>query len=122
MYKKDGTPELDSSGEYVIRTDENGEYIPALDSNGAIKHKHLYAVITDKVVNYRQFGAKLDGTTDDEQAIRLTHQYQLSVYDTEPMTLRKRYLVTVANHSGIIKKTVMSLLSVAATLISLALN
>lgn len=104
VYKKDGTPELDSSGEYVIRTDENGEYIPALDSNGAIKHKHLYAVITDKVVNYRQFGAKLDGTTDDEQAIRLTHQYQLSVYDTEPMTLRKRYLVTVANHSGIIKK------------------
>ncbi len=66
--------------------------------------KDMYACITDTVVNYRQFGAKLDGETDDGTALANAHLYQRSVYTIEPESERKRYTVKVANHDGIIRK------------------
>lgn len=106
VYKKDGTPAIDpSTGEYQIKKDATGQPVPVYESDGkTVKKKHLYAMITDTTVNYRQFGAKLDGVTDDEKAIRMAHRYQSDTFVREPLTLRKRYLITVANHEGIIRK------------------
>lgn len=106
VYKKDGTPAIDpSTGEYQIKKDATGQLVPVYESDGkTVKKKHLYAMITDTTVNYRQFGAKLDGVTDDEKAIRMAHRYQSDTFVREPLTLRKRYLITVANHEGIIRK------------------
>lgn len=104
VYKRDGTPEIDpETGEYVKKLDGSGQPIPVYDGS-SIKHKHLYAVITDTVVNYRQFGAKLDGETDDETALRLCHRYQHDNYTLEPVSGRKRYFIRVENHEGIIRK------------------
>ena len=103
-YKADGTPMLDEHGEYVTLKDGSGRPIPATNPNGTVKHKHMYACITDTVVNYRQFGAKLDGETDDGTALANAHLYQRSVYTIEPESERKRYTVKVANHDGIIRK------------------
>lgn len=106
IYKKDGTPAIDSfTGEYQIKKDAAGQPVPVYESDGkTVKKKHLYAMITNTTVNYKQFGAKLDGVTDDEKAIRMAHRYQSDTFVREPLTLRKRYLVTVANHEGIIRK------------------
>ncbi len=68
------------------------------------KKKNLYALILNQTVNYRMFGAKLDGETDDESALRSCHQYQRDSYTIEKYSGRKHYYVTVANHSGIIRK------------------
>jgi len=103
-YKADGTPMLDANGEYVTLKDSGGQPIPATNPNGTVKHKHMYACITDTVVNYRQFGAKLDGQTDDGPALVKAHKYQSSVYTIEPESGRKRFTVKVANHEGIIQK------------------
>lgn len=105
VYKLDGTPEVDPiTGEYKLLLDENGEPIPVLDENGEPKKKHLYAMIDEKVVNYRMFGAYLDGMTDDYTAINNAHQYQKRNYTLEPISGRKRYYVKVENHEGIIRK------------------
>lgn len=104
VYKADGTPLTDENGEYVLAEDENGDPIPVLDDNGQPKKKPLYAIITNKVVNYRMFGAKLDGETDDEDALVNAHLYQKSVYTIEPESGRKRFTVSVENHEGIIMK------------------
>lgn len=104
-YRLDGTPELDENGECILKKDAQGNPIPVYESDGTtVKKKHLYAVITDKVVNYRQFGAVLDGEADDGKAIRLCHLYQLKTYTIEPLTGRKHYTVSVENHEGIIRK------------------
>lgn len=104
IYKLNGKPEIDpETGEYVKKLDNSGQPIPVYDG-ASVKHKHLYAVITDTTVNYRQFGAKLDGTTDDEKALRLCHRYQHDSYTLEPASGRKRYYVRVENHEGIIHK------------------
>ena len=103
-YKQDGTPQIDANGEYVLLLDSNGRPIPMTNPNGTPKHKHLYACITDTVVNYRQFGAKLDGETDDGTALFNAHAYQRSTYTIEPESERKRYTVKVENHNGIIRK------------------
>ena len=106
VYGKDGNPVIDeNTGVYKIKRDTKGKPIPVYESDGkTIKKKHLFAMITDKIVNYRQFGAKLDGITDDDHAIRMAHRYQSETYIREALTLRKHYLVTVANHEGIIRK------------------
>lgn len=105
MYNMDGTPQIDSeTGEYVLKLDDEGNPIPVLGEDGQVKHKHLYAVITETTVNYRMFGAKLDGTTDDYNALYLTHEYQRRTYTIEPLTERKHYYIKVENHDGIIRK------------------
>lgn len=104
VYKMDGTPLLDEiTGEYVKKLDENGNPIPVYE-NGSIKHKHLYAVINETTVNYSMFGAKLDGLTDDYNAIYLAHKYQHSTYNIESLTERKHYYIKIENHKGIIRK------------------
>ena len=105
VYILDGTPQLDANGDYVLLRDSvTGRPVPVTDSQGHVKYKHLYACITDTVVNYRQFGAKLDGETDDTDALVNAHKYQKSVFAIEPESGRKRFLVKVANHDGIIRK------------------
>nr|WP_315410744.1 hypothetical protein [uncultured Selenomonas sp.] len=105
VYKRDGTPQVDEKGAYVLKKDAQGKPIPVYEADGkTIKKKHLYAMITDRTVNYRQFGAVLDGVADDEQALRMCHRYQSETYTIEPLTERKRYTVMVANHEGIIRK------------------
>lgn len=104
VYKLNGEPETDpETGAYVRKLDNSGQPIPVYDG-ASVKHKHLYAVITETTVNYRQFGAKLDGVTDDEKALRLCHRYQHDTYTIEPLTGRKRYYIRVENHGGIIHK------------------
>ena len=104
LYNPDGTPQIDkTTGEYVLNKDINGNPIPVYE-NGAVKYKHLYAVINETTVNYKMFGAKLDGLTDDYNAIYLTHLYQSKNYTIEPLTNRKRYYIKVENHDGIIRK------------------
>lgn len=106
VYKLDGTPQIDPyTGDYVIKIDSEGNPVPATDSNGKPKKKHLYAVITDTTVNYRQFGAKLDGKTDDEEALVLCHKYQHDNYTIEQASGRRRYYIKVENHEGIIFKS-----------------
>ena len=105
VYKDDGTPLTDENGDYVLATDAYGNTIPLYDGNNQPKMKELYACIMDEVINYRMFGAKLDGETDDEDALVNAHKYQMSVYTIEKETERKRYTVKLENHSGIIKKT-----------------
>ena len=104
--KKDinGTPILDEKGEYALEKDSSGQPIPVLDDKGNQVHKKLYALLDEKVVNYRMFGAKLDGKTDDYNAIRMAHRYQSYYYNIEPMSLRKHYYIKVENHEGIIRK------------------
>ena len=105
IYRKDGTPEVDADGNYVLKKDAQGKPIPLYENEGHTpKKKHLYALIAEAVVNYRQFGAKLDGVTDDEKALRLCHQYQKATFTIEPLTGRKHYGVRVENHEGIIRK------------------
>lgn len=106
VYKLDGTPEIDpETGEYVILKDAKGNPVPVYEADGvAQKHKHLYALITDTVVNYAMFGAKLDGETDDYTAIYMAHKYQHDNYTIEPMSGRRRYYIKVENHKGIIRK------------------
>ena len=105
QYKADGTPLTDENGDYVLAKDSNNQPIPLYDSNNQPKMKELYACIMDDVINYRMFGAKLDGTTDDEDALVNAHKYQMSVYTIEKESERKRYTVKLENHSGIIKKS-----------------
>lgn len=102
-YSLDGTPKVDENGNYVLKKDVNGNLIPVYE-NGVIKHKHLYAVINETTVNYKQFGAKLDGVTDDYNALKLTHKYQHDNYTIEPLTGRRHYYINVENHTGIIRK------------------
>lgn len=104
LYKLDGTPQTDpTTGEYIVKTDSFGRPVPATE-NGVTKYKHLYAVITETTVNYSMFGAKLDGVTDDDNAIRMAHRYQHDTYTIEPLSNRRRYYINVENHKGIIKK------------------
>lgn len=104
--KKDieSTPLKDENGEYILEADENGLPIPVVDNEGKRVHKKLYALICNEVVNYRMFGAKLDGKTDDYDALVLAHKYQNSKYTIEPMSQRRHYYVRLENHSGIIRK------------------
>ncbi|BAL85088.1 putative phage tail protein (plasmid) [Selenomonas ruminantium subsp. lactilytica TAM6421] len=104
--KKDinGTPVLDENGDYIFETDTEGAKIPVLDDNGKEVHKKLYALLDEKVINYRMFGAKLDGKTDDYDAIMMAHRYQSSNYSIEPISKRKHYYVKLENHEGIIRK------------------
>lgn len=101
----DGTPQTDAeTGAYILKKDSSGNPIPLLDSKGKPKKKHLYACITDTTVNYAQFGAKLDGRTDDYQSIYLCHKYQHDNYTLEPLSGRRHYSIRVENHHGIIHK------------------
>lgn len=106
VYNTNGYPKIDSdTNDYMLKTDVSGNPMPVYESDGkTIKKKHYYAIITDTVVNYAMFGAKLDGKTDDYKAIYLAHMYQSSNYYTEPITGRKKYYIKVANNKGIIRK------------------
>lgn len=105
-YNLDGNPKVDeTTGEYVTKKDASGNPIPVYESDGTtVKKKHLYACIVDNPVNYAQFGAKLDGTTDDYNAIYLCHKYQHDNYTIEPLSGRRHYFIKVENHHGIIHK------------------
>lgn len=105
-YNTNGYPKIDEdTNEYVLKTDTNGNPIPVYEADGVtVKKKHYYAIISDTVVNYAMFGARLDGETDDYQAIYLAHAYQSGNYYIEPITSRKKYYIKVANHKGIIRK------------------
>ena len=103
--KDDGTPLKDANGNYVLETDDSGKPIPLYEKDGTtVRKKHMYAVLTETVVNYRQFGAKLDGVTDDYEALMKCHEYQRNHYTLEPLTGRKYFYVKVENHEGIIHK------------------
>lgn len=105
QYRADGTPLRDASGNYVFVLDNNNRQIPVTDDNGLPKYKRMYACIDEKVVNYRMFGAKLDGIENDDEALENTHLYQRSCYYIEKMSERYHYYVKVENHEGIIKKS-----------------
>ena len=65
----------------------------------------LFAMLDEhREVNYRMFGAKLDGIEDDAAAMRQCHRYADShfVYDDKGLT--KIYPCKVAQHDGIIYK------------------
>lgn len=65
----------------------------------------LFALLDEhREVNYRMFGAVLDGVSDDEPAMRNCHRYADShfVYDDKGLT--KIYTCKVAQHDGIIYK------------------
>lgn len=104
VLREDGTPKLDVNGEYELEKDAQGKFIPLLTANGEPKHKVMYAVICETTVNYSMFGAKLDGETDDYDAIYMAHRYQHDTYTIEPLSRRRRYSVKVENHKGIIRK------------------
>ena len=104
MYRADGTPMRDAKGEYVYVTDTNGDPVPVMQG-GQPKHKKMYAAINNMVVNYRMFGAKLDGVENDDEALVLTHKYQASKYKIEKQSERKVFLVKLENHDGIIQKS-----------------
>lgn len=99
-----GIPVVDANGDYVYETDSSGRLVVNTDEYGNPRRRKIYAVICDDVVNYKMFGAKLDGETDDYTALKNCHDYQLSRYEIEPETKRKHYLVSVENHQGIIRK------------------
>lgn len=104
--RPDGTPEVDEDGGYKLLTDADGKPIPVYEDDGVTpKKRHLYAMIQNQVVNYRMFGAVLDGVTDDDKALRRAHQYQHDTYTVEPETERRYYPVRVENHEGIIHKS-----------------
>ena len=94
----------DKDGNYIPIKDASGAPVPKKDANGKIKHKTLYALLHEKVVNYRMFGAALDGKTDDYEPIRQAHLYQSSQFTLEPISERKHYYIKVENHEGIIRK------------------
>ncbi len=105
VYQMDGSPVVDENGDYVLKKDAKGQPIPCYESDGKTpKRKHLYAVIDEQVVNYRMFGAKLDGMSDDGAALRMCHKYQKESFSIEPMTGRRFYPVRVENHEGVIRK------------------
>lgn len=65
----------------------------------------LYAEINEKEkVNYKQFGAYLDGEHDDGKAMLLCHKYADSIYEKDATGAIKNYLCKVENHQGIIYK------------------
>lgn len=113
-----GNPVLDKdTGEKVHVTDDKGNWLINKNPDGTDKYMPLYAVINEQTeVNYRQFGAIMDGKTDDYTAIMWTHKYADSHYYNEKAikdgsttqqfeeTTRRVYTCTVANHSGIIYK------------------
>lgn len=74
-----------------------------IDKSG--KSCKVYLSIDEKTqVNYRQFGAYLDGTHDDDEALRNTHAYADSIFTFEANGLTKIYNCSVVNHDGIICK------------------
>jgi hypothetical protein len=97
-YNLDKTPKRDEDGNYIYAKDSTGKTIALMSK------KHLYSVINETTVNYSQFGAKLDGTTDDYQPIYLAHKYQHDHYTIESYSGRRRYYIKVENHKGIIHK------------------
>ncbi len=99
-----GNPMLDADGNYRYATDSKGKMVVATDADGNPKHRKMYATITSTTVNYRMFGARLDGQTDDYKPIFMAHKYQKTSFTTEPLSGRKYYYVKVANHNGIIRK------------------
>ena len=65
----------------------------------------LFAIIDEhKEVNYRQFGALLDGESDDAPAMRLCHKYADTQFVYDEKGLTKQYLCKVVQHDGIIYK------------------
>lgn len=87
----------------IVRTnkDQYGNDIPwALPlANG------LFALLDEhREVNYRMFGAVLDGVSDDGHAMRLCHRYADRHYVYDDKGLTKIYTCKVAQHDGIIYK------------------
>ena len=97
-YNIDKTPKKDDNDNYILVKDSNGNPIASTTK------KHLYALIQNTTVNYKMFGAKLDGITDDYNSIYLCHKYQHDNYTIEPESNRRRYFIKVENHTGIIHK------------------
>ena len=65
----------------------------------------LYLEIAEKEqVNYRQFGAYLDGIQDDGPALVKAHGYADTVFTYEANGLTRVYTCEVVNHSGVIYK------------------
>lgn len=65
----------------------------------------LFAEISEKEeVNYKQFGAFLDGVNDDAPAMLLCHKYADSLFNYNGTGLLKQYFCKVTNHQGIIYK------------------
>lgn len=87
----------------IVKTnkDRNGNDIPwAIPLTSG-----LFAVLDEhKEVNYRMFGALLDGVSDDEPAMRLCHRYADSHYVYDDKGLTKSYTCKVVQHDGIIYK------------------
>lgn len=103
QYRADGTPLTDGQGNYVYVEDANGDPVPIMQG-GQPKHKKVYACINNKVINYRMFGAHLDGVEEDDDALQNAHLYQRMSYTIEKESERRRYYVSVENHEGIIQK------------------
>lgn len=65
----------------------------------------LFAMLDEhREVNYRMFGAKLDGVSDDAEAMRNCHRYADSHFVYDDKGLIKQYTCKVAQHDGIIYK------------------
>lgn len=83
---------------FIVSENTNIPWAIALD-NG------LFACIDEKEkVNYKQFGALLDGKNDDGPAMLLCHKYADSIFKYDSHNQVKEYLCKVENHTGIIYK------------------
>ena len=83
---------------YNIGTTQRGEW--SIDVGGG-----LYANIHElEEVNYKQFGAILDGVNDDSQAMINCHKYADSIRYSDNNGKTFNYLCTVRNNRGIIYK------------------
>lgn len=107
-----GYYEIDDGGgaNYVIGTEQYDWSIALTTTEAAqpveeTEEEKLFANINEPTeVNYKQFGAFLDGIKDDYEAMLLTHAYADSIYTYDKNKYSVTYNCTVANHSGIIYK------------------
>ena len=67
-------------------------------------HKYYAEIDEPNEVNYKQFGAYLDGVQDDGPAMLLAHRYADSFFHLDSKDNLKYYTCKVANHDGIIYK------------------
>lgn len=95
-----GFSKVNDGGEAIYLIEET-QYPWSIEIVG----RKLYANIQNKdCVNYRMFGAPLDGINDDGPAMRLCHQYAHTVFSLDVTKRIRQYTCTVKQNFGIIYK------------------